>query len=50
MCRLENVLLVIALVVAFAIAGTMDAADAELSASTAHASLQQEGPGHDPES
>ena len=44
MCRLEDVLLVIALVVAFAIAGTMDAADAELSASTANASLQEAKP------
>lgn len=40
--RLEEILLVIALVVAFAIAGTMDAQDAELSASASHPSLQQQ--------
>ena len=39
--NLEDLLLVLALVVAFAITGTMDAADAELSASAAHASLQE---------
>ena len=35
MLRIEEVLIVIALVVAFAITGTMDSQDAELSASTA---------------
>ena len=39
--NLEDLLLVLALVIAFAITGTMDAADAELSASEAHASLQE---------
>ena len=39
--NLEDLLLVLALVVAFAITGTMDAADAELSASTAHPNLQE---------
>lgn len=40
--NLEDLLLVLTLVVAFAITGTMDAADAELSASASHPSLQQE--------
>ena len=44
MLRIEEVLIVIALVVAFAITGTMDAQDAELSASAAHASLQEQNP------
>ena len=37
---LEDILLVLALVVAFAITGTMDAQDAELSASTTHPIIQ----------
>ena len=39
--NLEDLLMVLAFIVAFAITGTMDAADAELSASEAHASLQE---------
>ena len=42
--NLEDLLLVLALVVAFAITGTMDAQDAELSAAAAHASLQESKP------
>ena len=42
--NLEDILLVLALVVAFAITGTMDSQDAELSASTANASLQESKP------
>ena len=40
--NLEDLLLVLALVVAFAITGTMDAQDAELSASASNPSTQQE--------
>ena len=40
--NIEDILLVIALVVAFAIVGTMDSQDAELSASTTHPTLQQQ--------
>ena len=41
MLRIEEVLIVIALVVVFAIVGTMDAEDAELAASAAHPALQE---------
>ena len=40
--NLEDILLVLALVVAFAITGTMDSQDAELSASASNPSTQQE--------
>ena len=40
--NLEDILLVLALVVAFAITGTMDAQDAELSAAASNPSTQQE--------
>ena len=42
--NLEDLLLVLALVVAFAITGTMDSQDAELSDSAANASLQEAKP------
>ena len=42
--NLEDLLLVLALVVAFAITGTMDSQDAELSASATHVSLQETKP------
>ena len=42
--NLEDLLLVLAMVVAFAITGTMDAQDAELSASATNKTLQQVKP------
>lgn len=44
MLRIEEVLIALAFVLAFAITGTMDAADAELSASATHAKLQEPNP------
>ena len=44
MLRIEEILLVLALVVAFAITGTLDAEDAELAASATNPVLQQENP------
>ena len=41
---IEDILLVIALVVAFAITGTMDSYDAEISASTARTTSQETKP------
>lgn len=44
MLRIEEVLIVLALVVAFAITGTMDSYDAEISASTARTTSQETKP------